>query len=304
VPAPSPYAALLDEIPQTVNELDLLGSRTRYWTYGAAESAVTIVIVHGYRGEHHGLEPVIAQLRDVRVIAPDLPGFGESTPMTDAHHDIEGYRRWLGEFVRALGLGADAVVLGHSFGSIIVAHAVARGNIVPERIVLINPIAALPSGPVKATGTAALIGAHRLAGRFGDRIGTWLIGNRAVVRGMSLGMAVTRDPVLRRWIHAQHDAYFSDFAGMDTVLEAFAASVSNTVTEVAADVTARTLLIGAEQDQIAPATAVVELADRMPDSTLRMIPGVGHLIHYETPYPAARYLVEFLGAGRLALDSR
>ena len=32
----------------------------------------------------------------------------------------------------------------------------------------------------------------------------------------------------------------------------------------------------------------------LPDGTLEVIPGVGHLIHYETPEPAARYIRRFL----------
>ncbi|MDM4763147.1 alpha/beta fold hydrolase [Galbitalea sp. SE-J8] len=296
MPLASPYAPRLAELPTDEHTVELLGSSTRYWSYGPADAALTLVLVHGYRGDHHGLEPVVAQLRGIRVLAPDLPGFGSSTPMTDAAHDIAGYARWLGAFSRALGLG-DAVVLGHSFGSIVVSHAVARGEISPPRVVLVNPIASLPVGGVKAAGTRALVGAHRLAGAFGDRAGSWLIGNAAVVRAMSEGMARTRDPELRRWIHEEHARYFSAFSDMTTVLEAFAASVTETVTDAVA---VPVLVIGAEQDQIAPAAAVRAYASRLPDASLVMIDGVGHLIHYERPRDAAAALVGWLGAGELA----
>ena len=69
----------------------MLGSATRYWVYGDPDAKHTIVISHGYRGEHHGLEPVIAQLPQYRFISPDLPGFGESTPMTEVAHSIDGF---------------------------------------------------------------------------------------------------------------------------------------------------------------------------------------------------------------------
>ena len=32
----------------------------------------------------------------------------------------------------------------------------------------------------------------------------------------------------------------------------------------------------------------------LPDGTLQVIPGVGHLIHYETPEPAAGFIRRFL----------
>ncbi|MEO7123962.1 MAG: alpha/beta hydrolase, partial [Lacisediminihabitans sp.] len=92
----SPFAALLAGIAIEKHEISILGSMTRYWVYGDPEAATTVVISHGYRGEHHGLEPVIAQnLSGVRWISPDLPGFGESTPLVDVLHSIEGYARWL-----------------------------------------------------------------------------------------------------------------------------------------------------------------------------------------------------------------
>ena len=293
MPVDSPYSSLLAEVAPVEATVELLGSTTHYWSYGPHDAAVTMLFVHGYRGEHHGLEPVIAQLRDVRIIAPDLPAFGRSTPMTDAAHDIEGYGRWLAAFVAARGL-EQAVVLGHSFGSIVVAHAVASSVIAPARIVLVNPIASLPSaaGPI--------IASHRLAAAFGDRAGALLVGNGLVVRVMSQALTVTRDRALRAFVHDQHARYFSDFATMGTMLESFRASVSHTVTEVADRIAVPTLLIGAEQDQISSAEAVWDLAERIPGSTLVMIPRVGHLIHYETPRPAAEAIVEFLGAGRLA----
>ena len=56
----------------------------------------------------------------------------------------------------------------------------------------------------------------------------------AIVRVMSVTMAKTDDPALRRWIHDQHDRYFSAFGDRDVVLEAFRASVSHDVSEFAA----------------------------------------------------------------------
>ncbi|MFT4122731.1 MAG: alpha/beta hydrolase [Microbacteriaceae bacterium] len=306
MPLASPYAALLAELPVRSREIALLGSATRLWEYGEPDAATTLLLVHGYRGDHHGLEPLVAQLRGIRVVASDLPGFGLSSPMTEARHDIAGYARWLGALVGALGVGGPglegtgAVVLGHSFGSIVVAHAVAAGEIAPGRIVLVNPIAALPAGGWRGLGTRALVGAHRLAGALGDRAGGWLIGNALVVRAMSAGMAVTREPGLRRWIHEEHGRYFSAFSDIRTVLEAFRASVSHTVAEVAERLPMPVLLIGAERDQISAASAVRALAERMPRSTLVMLDGVGHLVHYEKPREAAVAIVDWLGVGALA----
>ena len=73
---PTPHAAALARIPVRERSVDVLGSTTRYWEYGPPDAANTVVIAHGYRGDHHGLEPVIALLPEVRFVGPDLPAFG------------------------------------------------------------------------------------------------------------------------------------------------------------------------------------------------------------------------------------
>jgi pimeloyl-ACP methyl ester carboxylesterase len=84
---PSPYAARLDAIPLERRTEELAGSATELWVYGPHDADTTIVLVHGFRGDHHGLEPVVAHLPRYRTIVADLPGFGASTPLA-ADHDI------------------------------------------------------------------------------------------------------------------------------------------------------------------------------------------------------------------------
>ena len=117
--APHPYAARLAAIPVQRHETEVLGSPTVWWEYGDSDATTTILAVHGFRGEHHGLEPVAAFLPGVRFVMPDLPGFGETPSIPGLTHDIDTYTRWLIAFAAAVAPGA--VVLGHSFGSIIAA---------------------------------------------------------------------------------------------------------------------------------------------------------------------------------------
>jgi pimeloyl-ACP methyl ester carboxylesterase len=107
-------------------------------------------------------------------------------------------------------------------------------------------------------------------------------------------MAKTGDRNLRRFIHGQHHAYFSAFANRDSLLESFTASVSSHVAEVAARLALPVLLIAGEKDEIATLPDQHRLLALLPDAELRVIPGVGHLIHYETPGPAATYIRSFL----------
>ena len=271
-------------------DLQLLGSRVRYWEYGTPEAGPTIVVVHGYRGDHHGLEPVVNLLPDLHIVAPDLPGFGDSTPMTDAPHSIAGYGEWLRAFVGALGLSADPILLGHSFGTIVVAHAVADG--LPARaVILVNPIADDPS---KVAGIGATRFYYAVARRLPERAARAWLANPLVVRGMSVKLAKTRDRDLRRFIHEQHHAYFSRFGSRASIVEGFDASLSTTVAAVADRIAQPVLLVAGERDEVAPLAGQFALLDAFPDARLDVIPGVGHLIHYETPLAAAHAIRAFV----------
>jgi pimeloyl-ACP methyl ester carboxylesterase len=289
----SPFAALLAKVPIEKHEVALLGGITRYWVYGDPDAATTVVVAHGYRGEHHGLEPVIAQLPGVRWISPDLPGFAESTPLTEVPHSIEGYARWLIAFIDALGLGGTAVTLGHSFGSIISSQAIVLGLKTPK-LILINPIAVSGLEGPRPLATKLTVLYYRLAGKLPERVGSFLLKRWLIVHFMSVSLAKTHDKALRRWIHSEHHTYFNNFASRDVVVEAFDASISADVSDFAAKIDVPTLLVAAELDDITPVSAQYELEKLFPHASLTVLPDVGHLIHYEVPDLAAEAIREFL----------
>lgn len=296
MPATAPFADALARIPVREHTVTVLGSRTAWWEYGDPDASLTIVLVHGFRGDHHGLEQIVAALgRGIRAIVPDLPGFGTSEPLDARTHDIPGYAEWLLEFVDAV-CPDDATVLGHSFGSIVVAAA-AAGGLRAERIVLVNPIAAPTLEGPKGVLTRLAVLYYRLAAMLPERLGFALLRNRTIVRVMSIAMATTRDRSLRRWIHEQHDQYFSAFADRRVVLEAFRASVSNDVSDFAPSVRGPVLLIAAEHDQITRVAEQHHLRERFADARLTVVPKVGHLIHYEAPDAAASAITDFLAEG-------
>src|SRR5665811_1543877 len=89
------------------HELD----RTVYYTYSDKSKLPVIVMIHGFRGTHHGLELIAKQLDGYRVIVPDLPGFGESKPLEN-EHSLKNYVTWLGKFINNLNLSTPPILLG------------------------------------------------------------------------------------------------------------------------------------------------------------------------------------------------
>ena len=282
----------------TVRTLYLDGRRQRFWDFPAAHEtpdAPPLFMVHGFRGDHHGLLRIIEALPAHRVIAPDLPGFGESEPL-EGTHDVAAYAGFVRTSVEKLALGPETVLVGHSFGSIIASRAAADAPDAFAALVLINPISApaLEGASRIATRLAELY--YRLGAALPEQAGQALLRNRAIVRAMSELMAKTRDRPLRRWIHAQHRSYFSAFASRDVVLQAFTASISATVRDSASRLRLPVLLIAAEKDDLGTVQTQQELAALIPDSTLVVLPEVGHLIHYETPDAAAGHIADFVNA--------
>lgn len=291
MPVTNPYAEMLDAVPVRRHEVEVLGGTTAYWVYGPDDAAVTLLAVHGFRGEHHGLEPVVAHLPGIRVVSPDLPGFGETAPLPGRTHDLDAYAEWLTAFAAAAAPGA--IVLGHSFGSIVSSAAVAAGLATP-RLVLVNPIGAPALEGPRGILTRLAVFYYWAGARLPASWGTALLRSGVVVRVMSASMAKTKDPALRRFVHDQHDTYFSRFADRDVLHDAFVASVSHDVRESAPLIDVPTLLVAAVEDDITPIEAQRRLATLFPSAQLVEIPDVGHLVHYETPAAAAAAIRRFL----------
>jgi pimeloyl-ACP methyl ester carboxylesterase len=292
---PSPYRRLLESVAVREAVVRVAGSDTAWWTYdtpGADDDSPVVLAVHGFRGDHHGLEPVVAHLTGVRVVMPDLPGFGESTPL-EGEHSVAAYAAWLTAFAAAVGLDESVVVLGHSFGSIVTSAALADG-LRASRLVLVNPIAAPALSGPRGVVTRLAVFYYWAGAALPEALGLSVLQNAAVVRFTSLAMVKTRDRGLRRWIHDQHDSYFSRFADRRVVLDAFRASVSSDVSSYAARIDVPTLLIAADRDDITALPAQHALRALFPDARLTVVDGVGHLIHYEKPQEAAAAVQGFV----------
>ncbi len=230
-------------------------------------------------------------------MAPDLPGFGESAPFASAQHSVHAYAAWLTAFVAQLPAAENTVLVGHSFGSVVVAAALAEGLPV-SKAVLINPIGAPAlSGPRGILSRLAVL-YYRLGAALPDRPGAALLRSTLAVRVMSALLTKSRQRSLRQWILSEHLRYFSVFADRQMVLEAFEASVDDDISEYAARINSPVLLIGGDHDDLTPVAVHRRLLTLFADAELVMLAGVGHLIHYERPAQAAEAIRAFLRAER------
>lgn len=267
------------------------GVDTHWWEYSADGTALTIVMIHGYRGDHHGLQLFADALPEYRVIIPDIPVFGKSGTWEAGLTSIDQYGQWLREFLRETET-SKAVVLGHSFGSIVVANGLRGKRRAP--IVLVNPISQRALDGPKRLLAAAGSSWYRIGAVLPEPIANAFLSWRLVVKMMSITLAKTRTTTLRRWIHEQHDRYFSSYSDRDSLIGGYFVSTANDVSEYARDIDAPVLIVAAAQDDITPIAAQHRVQKLFPHAELRIIDGVGHLVHYEKPIETAAMIREFL----------
>ena len=272
--------------------IEVNNRRVVYFEYPSqAEQVTTLVMIHGYRGNHRGLEAIAAGLSNYRILIPDLPGFGESEPLEHTH-SVENYSNWLHAFVSALGLGNNLNLMGHSFGTLVVGDFATRYD--PRSICLVNPVSAPALHGRRAMLTRLTKIYYRVASTIPGFLGEWLLRSRIAVMVMSVVMAKTSNKQLRRWIHAQHRTNFSDFASVQVAVEGYYASISTDLSMLAPGIKAPVLVVAAELDDITDIDTQREVAKTYPSAQLREIAGVGHLVHYEAPDQAALYIDSFV----------
>jgi pimeloyl-ACP methyl ester carboxylesterase len=277
--------------PSTEHHRKIDGVETHWWEFDSTPDSPTIVMFHGFRGDHHGLQLITDALPEFRVLIPDLPAFGATEAWAGGVTSIDDYGRWLRAFLVATET-THAVVVGHSFGSIVVSNGL-RGKRT-EPIVLINPISMKAlSGPRKfLAGIAGLW--YTVGGALPVTLGNAWLSKPLFVRVMSGLMAKTKDPELLNWIHGQHAAYFSSYSDRDALVASFEVSTSTTVADFAAEIDAPVLLVAADEDDITPIAAQHEVQRLFPSAELVVLSGVGHLVHYEKPIETADAIRRFL----------
>jgi pimeloyl-ACP methyl ester carboxylesterase len=229
-------------------------------------------------------------LPDFNVLIPDLPGFGKSAPFA-GEHSVGAYVTWLQGFVDHVGSEtanqAKPVLVGHSFGSIISAAFAAQSDSI-SHLVLINPVSAPALKGPKSLLTQLVKLMFWLSGALPLKSGLAMLKSWPMVRGMSIVMTKSKNRDLRKWVHAQHDANFNDFANRRVAIEGYLASISHNVGEYAPSFKVPTTLVIGAKDDITSVRQQEAMAATIPESwTLTTLQGVGHLTHYEMPFEVA-----------------
>lgn len=267
-----------------------------------------VLLIHGFRGDHHGMQVMVDALADYEVFVPDLPGFGETPPLqavtspdrstasgpAPVEHSLWRYAQVVQSCAEFLGLGGDDVLLGHSFGSIVASAHVASSARTWKALVLAAPITqSVFSGPL-LPGGAAVEAYYRAAAWLPEPWGLGLLRSRWALALTNTSMAVSWDPPMGAFIRDQHRKYFGGFSDRVTLGQAYRASSRFTAAQFASQLRLPVLLVAGARDQLSTPAGRYRMRDALPQGHLTTLRDTGHLLHYEKPAEAARAVDRFL----------
>ena len=266
----------------------------KYWTYHdhAKRSAI---FIHGFTGSHDGFQYIIPHLKQFHVIAPDLPGFGESKLWEDTW-TIDELARRVNEFVRELGLSEPPFLISHSMGGLVAASMLAQApELFQKKTVFISPVATnvrlLDSRKI-----GALLGSLQYrVGKNVPHIGPKVVKSRRFSKLATKFIMTADHPELRSKIYEHHYKNLDYISSIDFYYQLHRDINRRGVTDYIDKLKKFSILIIAgEKDNVTPLKGEKILAERL-GAKLSVIPGVGHLAHYEAPEKISSALIDFLG---------
>jgi pimeloyl-ACP methyl ester carboxylesterase len=128
-----------DSTNSTFHDVAARGARIRF---AEAGTGAPLILVHDYLASRVVWDDVVPRLAErFRVIAPDLPGFGESEkpPPGRYRYDFEAFSESLVDLIAAVGLSRVSIC-GHALGgAVALTMAATHGDLV-EKLILVNPL--------------------------------------------------------------------------------------------------------------------------------------------------------------------
>jgi pimeloyl-ACP methyl ester carboxylesterase len=247
--------------------------------YERAGRGPPVVLLHGYVGDGVSTwrRQIDALADEFTVVAWDAPGAGRSADPPESF-GVMGYADCLARFISELGLERPHVV-GLSFGGTLAIAFAARHAAVPRTLVLASAYAgwagSLPVGAAEQRLSQALQLADFSADDF---VGTLL----PTMFSASTPAAVVEEfGVSLRNFHPR---------GFRALADACAGDLRPALSHIVAP----TLLLYGDNDLRAPLEVAEALHAAIKDSTLVLLPGVGHCCNIEAPEDFNREVRDFL----------
>jgi len=233
-----------------------------------------------------------------RVIAPDLPGYGDSEFPSDSPFSVPWYGEWVAELIR--GHGFDRVDLGGlSLGGwITLAVAIDHPGVV-RRILAINPGGI--TDRFRFMRTVEWLVRHPALQRRMYRLSVSL--GRGLIRlqlraglGMTNAAALTDGLIDAVVVSGKRPRAGEAFAA--TQRWAFADPANLSLMAKLPQIEAETLMLAGRDDKLVPVADSIRASQAVPHGQLRVLAPCGHWLVRDRPVEFADAVNEFLDAAK------
>jgi pimeloyl-ACP methyl ester carboxylesterase len=230
-----------------------------------------VLALHGWGASAELMRVVVERLAagGARVIAPDLPGFG-NTALPPPDWDVVAYARWVVSLLDALEI-ARCHLVGHSFGGRL---GLILGADYPERLgrmILVDSAGIPPKHPL---GSQLRLKAYK-----------------GIRDGLKAAGAASLSDRLRAWYSGRYGS--ADFQNAGPLRNIFIRVVNQDLSDYAKRVTPSTLLVWGDQDEDTPLWQGQMLEKLIPDAGLVTLKGAGHYSYLERPAEFATIALHF-----------
>ena len=215
------------------------------------------VVLHGWGGRIESMAPVISCLASsARVVALDLPGFGES-PTPDGVWGTPDYAEFVRDVLATLEIDSASFV-GHSFGAKTSLYLAATHRDLVSKLVVQGASGLRRAPSAKARAKRAIGKGARFAGNLGPP-------GRAL-RGALYDRIASQD--------------YKDAGDMRPILVKV---VNEDIGHLLPNVAAPTLLVWGTEDDAAPLAHGRRMEQLIPDAGLVTFEGAGHFAYLDEP---------------------
>ncbi|HUS85178.1 MAG TPA: alpha/beta hydrolase [Anaerolineales bacterium] len=228
-----------------------------------------LVLIHGSGGTRLHWPPQLRRLPHYRVFGLDLPGHGDSPGAGET--TIEDYVRRVVEWLKEQGL-ERAVLAGHSMGG---AIAMTAALVEPDHVAGLVLVGS--GGRLRVNGETLRAAADPI--RFEETVealAMWAFSDQTpekIVALAKMRMSETRPEVI-----------YGDFIACNQF----------DILDRLSEIHVPTLILCGDQDRLTPLKYSRYMDEQIPESTLVLIEGAGHMVMLERPLEVTEAVVHFM----------
>ena len=250
-----------------------------------------IIFLHGFGASLESWRDIAPELsRNNTIYLIDLKGFGNSSKPPDNKYSLQNQADIIYEFIRSTNL-SNTTIVGHSYGGAVVLLTYLKAYLENERKLISRLVLIDAAGYIQKIPF--------FISYLQKPILNWIIMNLVpstlnasyTLHHLFYDKSLVKKDRIKRYsiFFNKPGAYHSFVASAKQILPSDPEIISSRIRSI----NIPTLIIWGIQDPIIPVEQAYRFNNDIPNSTLELIPGCGHIPHEEKPKLVINYLKKF-----------